>query len=306
VSPWGHWPGRGQRTGGRDIIKYHVPALFGRCDVPFCFEVRFRTSRPIDANRLEAEIRSATFKQPLRFWRPLGTAKDEGWLAIESRGYATFEEADNSGVRVQDALLMGAAKREVGVEFTGRGAVSSVSVFGGGQHDIVDPGAPLPVPLKGPELIDIVTTAVESTSELTPNQRVAAELLNDSFFDMLPEARFLLRVSAVEALCPQADQTEAFRDLVDRVLASIPADASNQIKEALERVAKRQSVRSAYMSKIKQLLGNDKAKQFDALYRRRSDFLHDGAGRGTLGEAANAALEICWKLLLADIGGAQI
>lgn len=273
--------------------------------MPFCFEVRFRTSRPIDADRLETEITPATFKQPLRFWRPWGTATDEGWLAIGSRGYTTREEAGNSGVRVQNALLMGAAKREVGVGFTGRGAVSGVSVFGGGQLDIVDPGAPLPVPLKGPELIDIVINALESHLELTSNQRVAAELLNDSFFEMPPEARFLLRVSAVEALCPQADQTEAFRSLVARVLASIPADPSNQIKETLERVAKRQTVRSAYMSKIKQLLGNDKAKRFDALYRQRSDFLHDGAGRGTLGEAANAALGICWNLLLADIDRAQ-
>jgi hypothetical protein len=273
--------------------------------VPFCFEVRFRTSRPIDANQLEEEITTATFKQPLRFWRPWGTAKDEGWLAIESRGYDTFDEARNSGVGVQDALLMGAAKREVGVIFTVRGAESSVSVFPSGQLDMVDPGVPLPVPLKGPERVDMVTTAVESPLKLTPNQRVAAELLNDSFFEMLPEACFVLRVSAVEALCPQADQTEAFRDLVAKVLASAPADPSDQIKETLERVAKRQTVRSAYMSKIKQLLGNNKAKRFDALYGRRSDFLHDGAGRGTLGEAANAALEICWNLLLADIDRAQ-
>jgi hypothetical protein len=125
---------------------------------------------------------------------------------------------------------------------------------------------------------------------------------------MPAEARFLLRVSAVESLCPQADQTKDFRDLVAKVSASIqadPADPSNQIKEALARVTKRQSVRSAYMGKIKQLLGNDEAKQFDDLYRRRSEFLHDGAGRGTLGEAANPALKICWKLLLADISRTQ-
>jgi hypothetical protein len=30
-------------------------------------------------------------------------------------------------------------------------------------------------------------------------------------------------------------------------------------------------------------------------------FLHDGEGRGTLGEAANATFEICLELLLADI-----
>ena len=55
------------------------------------------------------------------------------------------------------------------------------------------------------------------------------------------------------------------------------------------------------MSKIKQLIGDDKAKAFKALYDRRSDFLHDGRGRGTLGGAADAALEIGLELLLADI-----
>jgi hypothetical protein len=290
-------------TDNRLLIE-HLPQ-FRRCGVPFCFEVRFRMSRPIDADRLQEEIRSATFKQPLRFWRPWGTAKDEGWLAIESCGYATFAEACENGVRVQDALLMGAAKQQVGVEFIGRGAVSSVAVFSQGRHELVDPGAPLPVPLKAQELIGMVTAAVGNAWALTANQRVAAELLNDSLFAMSPEARFLLRVSSVEALCPQSDQTEAFRDLVARVRASIPAEASNQdqnqLKEALERVAKRQSVRSAYMSKIRRLLGDEKAKRFDVLYERRSDFLHDGKGRGTLGEGANAASEICLALLLADI-----
>lgn len=275
----------------------------------FCFQVRFRTSKPIDADadRLEKEIGSATFKQPLRFWRPLvGTARDEGWLAIESRGYSSFDEARVAGEGAEGALLMAVAKRQavIGIELVGRGTPGP-AVFPEGQVEIVDPGAPLPTPLKAQELIDTVTAAFESASVLTPNQRVAAELLNDSFFLMSPEARFLLRVSAVEALCPQADQTKVFSALVDRVIAAIPAEAENQdqhqIKEALSRVAKRQSVRSAYMSKIRQLLCNEKANRFDDLYAKRSKFLHDGRGRGTLGEAANAALEICRELLLADI-----
>jgi hypothetical protein len=92
---------------------------------------------------------------------------------------------------------------------------------------------------------------------------------------------------------------------VDSVLASIPEDASaldrDQIKQALNRLAERQSVRSAYKSKIKQLFGDDKADKFDALYGLRSNFLHDGRGRDSLGDAADATLEIGLQLLLADI-----
>jgi hypothetical protein len=109
----------------------------------------------------------------------------------------------------------------------------------------------------------------------------------------------------VEALCPQADQTAGFKSIVDGVLTSIPRNASSsdrdQVEQGLKRLAARQSVRSAYLSKIKQLIGDEKAKKFDALYVRRSNFLHDGTGRGTLGDAASAALDIGLELLLADI-----
>jgi hypothetical protein len=54
------------------------------------------------------------------------------------------------------------------------------------------------------------------------------------------------------------------------------------------------------MSKIRQLLDNDRANAFDALYKRRSKFLRDGSGQGTSGDAADAALEIGLELLLAD------
>jgi hypothetical protein len=68
-----------------------------------------------------------------------------------------------------------------------------------------------------------------------------------------------------------------------------------------KRIAKGQSVCSAYKSKIKWLLGDGNAKRFEGLYERRSDFLHDGRGRGTLGEDVNVALDISLALLLADI-----
>jgi hypothetical protein len=192
------------------------------------------------------------------------------------------------------------------VGFYLRGAeAQAIHLYPGGKLEVRDPGLPLPTSLSDHELKEMVGAAVESATSLTANQRVAAELLNDSFFKMSPEASFLLRVSAVEALCPQADQTDAFKTIVSGVVAAIPRDAPSpdrdQIEQALKRLAARQSVRSAYMSKIKQLIGDDKAKAFKALYDRRSDFLHDGRGRGTLGGAADAALEIGLELLLADI-----
>jgi len=201
-------------------------------------------------------------------------SRHEEWLAVESCGYADFAEARASGARLQEALMLTAAEQKVGMEFYLRGAVEAIHVYPGGQFELCDPGLPLPTILSDQELKEMVAAAVESATSLKTNQRVTAELLNDSFFKMSSEASFLVRVSTVEALCPRADQTENF---VDSVLASIPEDASAldryQIKQALNRLAKRQSVRSAYKSKIKQLFDDDKADKFDALYGLRSNFL---------------------------------
>ena len=238
--------------------------------MPYCFDVKFHTARPIGADKLEEVFKPRAFKRPLRLYRPDGMSRHEGWLAVESCGYADFAEPRASGA----ALMITAAKQKVGVEFYLRGAVEAIHVYPGGQFELCDPGLPLPTILSDQELKEMVGAAVESATSLKTNQRVTAELLNDSFFKMSSEASFLVRVSTVEALCPQADQTENF---VDSVLASIPEDASaldrDQIKQALNRLAKRQSVRSAYKSKIKQLFDDDKADKFDALYGLRSNFL---------------------------------
>jgi hypothetical protein len=275
--------------------------------VLYCFDVRFRTPRPVASDTLEEVFKAAPFR-PLRLYRPDGMNRHDGWLAIESRGYADFAEAKASGARLQEGLLIVAAKQKVGVELYLRQA-AAIQVYPEGKIDLRDPGLPLLTSLSDLELKEIMGAAVASTTSLTTNQRVAVELLNDSFFKMSPEASFLLRISAVEALCPHADQTDAFRTIVDGVLTSIPKNVPSsdrhQIEQALKRLAARQSVRSAYISKIKKLIGDDKAKKFDDLYKRRSKFLHDGSGRGTLGDAADAALDIGLELLLADAEPAE-
>ncbi len=150
----------------------------------------------------------------------------------------------------------------------------------------------------------MIDAAKDKASALTDRQRIAAELLNDSQFEMSDDARFLLRISAIEALCPQADLGLAFSHLVDGLLASVPAGASGvnveTISDALKR-AKRQSVRRACLAKITRLLGGQSAKDFGEFYEQRSKFLHEGQLRGKLGEAASRAYDLALALLLADI-----
>ena len=187
--------------------------------MPYCFEMRFHTPRPLFpwTDKLEKVFAAAPFTQPLQLYRPHGMNTQEGWLVVKSCGYADQGEAVASGALLRDGLLIVAAKQKVGVEFYLRGAANPIYVYSG-QIELIDPGLPLPTILTNDELKEMVGAAAESAASLTTNQRVAAELLNGSFFEMPPEASFLLRVSAVEALCPQADQTDAFKTVVNSVL----------------------------------------------------------------------------------------
>jgi hypothetical protein len=50
-------------------------------------------------------------KRPLRFYRPDGMNRHDGWLAVESCGYSDFAEAQATCARFQEALLIVAAKQ---------------------------------------------------------------------------------------------------------------------------------------------------------------------------------------------------
>jgi hypothetical protein len=144
----------------------------------------------------------------------------------------------------------------------------------------------------------------KTTGGLNERQRIAAELLNDAVFLQSSDARFILRITAVEALCPQGPSPTGCRRIVEPMLAAISEDGSEDakaVRQLLTDRLERQSVRSACRDKIKALLGAGDWRVFDTLYGQRSKFLHEGAEAGALGDAAERALEIATKLLLADI-----
>ncbi|HEY4848264.1 MAG TPA: hypothetical protein VIH87_10885, partial [Methylocella sp.] len=157
---------------------------------------------------------------------------------------------------------------------------------------------------------DLIDVAAAHAQALTERQRIAAELLNDSLFEVSTDASFLLRISAIEALCPQASASTAYVTLATTLRNAIPSDVPKEEREIMEcllkRDTRRQSVHSAYMSKFRCLLGKHKAKEFEKLYKLRSKFLHEGLGRGNLLEPADAALNLAQELLLADVTSAQL
>jgi hypothetical protein len=160
------------------------------------------------------------------------------------------------------------------------------------------------------DIIDLIDVAAGHSQALTERQRIAAELLNDSLFEVSTDASFLLRISAIEALCPQAPASAAYVTLATTLRGSIPSHVPKEDREAMERLlardTARQSVRSAYMSKFRRLVGGQKANEFDELYNLRSKFLHEGLGRGKLLQPATAALNLAQELLLADVTSARL
>lgn len=139
----------------------------------------------------------------------------------------------------------------------------------------------------------------------TDRQMTCASMINDSFFVAGAESQFILRISAVEALCDQPAQSA-------RILAAIAAlqqSLKDCVLEENERIAllrvlehgTRTSVRQSYLAKFRECGMIDQAKEFDDLYSKRSSLVHDGTGLGTLGQANDKALNFAATLLASDV-----
>src|SRR5687767_1870055 len=116
-------------------------------------------------------------------------------------------------------------------------------------------------------------------------------LINDSLFPMSTDAQFVIRISAVEALCGQDSRDTSVCNLAQQLIARLTElsgadDAKETIRRQLIYVQK-QSIRAAYMAQFRSLLGDAKARDFDALYKIRSSFVHEGKGRGALTRPAS-------------------
>jgi hypothetical protein len=268
----------------------------------FGFRIKFRVANKIKSDQAEVELPVGGFSRPLKLGT-LGPLEQSHHLEIEASGYPSEEEARVQGERLKDAMLVGGFLGNNPVDFgTENIEVSAMATlkvrvrFSEVKFSVQSP----------PELFArFINEGKDKTAVgLSESQRTAAKLLNDAAFLESNDARFLLRIAAVEALCPQGSTTPGFRRRMETLLKSIPADGSEEaraIREILNGTKNRQSVRSALRRKILALLGADDWNIFEELYDQRSRFLHEGAGAGTLADAAKQAFEIARRLLFADI-----
>ena len=150
---------------------------------------------------------------------------------------------------------------------------------------------------------------------LSERQKIAAELINDTYFEPSPNAQFVLSITSVEALCPEKEPSPFFQRVVGVAISTVEianrlatffrkddkAADLDELKSKLKGLQKRGSVRQGYLTKLRTLLDDKRAKEFDNLYNRRSKFVHDGHGRGSFIDDAPRAREIATALLFAEL-----
>ncbi len=296
----------------------------------YCFRLNFRMVTGLDLTTQPTDLvlPMLPFLSTIATNEPRAPGVDQ-WVTIRSCGHPSQEEAKAQALRLKDIILLAGAtgfgadfgtgdnvrsglsdeiKRSIKDQFATiiRDEVHGIDIFEEGdvRHFRVTAHATVQMDLS--QFSKHVAEA-GTLPDLTPITRTGLELLNDSLFPMPDEARLLLRISAIEALCEQTERPQPVQDLINKLLGAVHSHTDSSAADAMNKVlneARRQSVRQACLSKIRMRLGDEAAKDFDQLYALRSQYVHEGRGRGSLSAPAAEAWQIAKALLLAEIKGA--
>lgn len=250
------------------------------------------------------------------------------WVTAKIDGFDTEEKAREAGQQLGDTLLVVGAVRKLGIDIgfsrsnlrlsnsvhaavrekTGkelRTETHGLMVYKKDTVLIVDARARGHASMSTKVFEELLANWIKPSSALTERQRNCVALINDSFFVTRTEGQFILRISAVEALCDQTVRDARYQSAIEELEQHLSGQVLDaEIRETLQRTlinAKRQSLRQAYMTKFKTLRSVAEARAFDALYQERSKLIHAGIGRGGLTEAASGALQLAVDLLEAEL-----
>ena len=94
------------------------------------------------------------------------------------------------------------------------------------------------------------------------------------------EGQFILRISAVEALCEQTVLDARYLSAIEHLEQQLTSQTlDEEIRKTLQRTldnAKRESLRLAYMTKFRTLRSQAEAKAFEDLYEKRASSFTTG------------------------------
>ena len=311
------------------------PLACPRTQRVFASGLRFRMATGLGCGRRKRiQLTFPQIARPVLLAAEAGTIEKAVWLVARSCGYASEQEARENGERLCAALTFTGAINRRGVDcgFDRPGMQFSKNIIDvirerdgveirGSMHglDVFEEHKVVHVTMNAQGTVRSSSKAFHSTVEdalrlssgkLSERQQICAALIDDSFFVPNMDVRFVMCVSAVEALCDQGDVDEDYRSFIERVLKQVQKmRASLTDKKILSdslRFQKKQSIRKSCMTKIKNLIGTDAAKQFDKMYQLRSKFVHDGLGRGKISEYFDGVLNIAAGLLKADVAQSKL
>jgi hypothetical protein len=296
----------------------------------YSFRLRFRAIGRLNAGRKrKIKLQVEGLLKPVWIRGEFGLLRKSEWLTVKCKGYRSEEQARAEGEKLRTALILSGVIDRFGVDcghdnatatyssafrqeikaktgYDVRSSVHGLDVFKSGAVRHLGARATRAA-LTDPEVFqtNLASALNLSRGHLTERQLISSLLINDSLFVQSSEATFVMRVSATEALCDQRELTKQQLEILDVLSGSLKGlkypEADRDIVGKSLLNARRQGVRSAYMAKIRNLLGETDAKMFDKLYAKRGKFVHDGLMRGKLQDASNAALDVATRLLLADI-----
>jgi hypothetical protein len=160
----------------------------------YCFDLNFAISKDIDLKWYPEEQHLTTVGRPVSLMRQRGlVARNRPRFIVRSRGFEDYQEARTARERLRDVILLGAAIQRVGVDFGPEGFEGYGGVYPGGTLELTWVDPPPPAPITHAAFAGMIDAAKDKASALTDRQRIAAELSNDSQFEMSDDARALLR-----------------------------------------------------------------------------------------------------------------
>lgn len=208
----------------------------------FCFRLRFRMANALSTGRRRAvQLQIGGIAHPIKLAAETGTLEKAAWLVSKSCGYASAKEAREYGERLRTAFILAGAINRIGVDCgfdrstlqfaqvitdavrksTGRelrGTIHGLDVFEENTVVAVASDVTLKVPRSPEAFQKDLQDAMNRCADLSDRQQICASLINDSFFVANSDVRFVMCVSAVEALCDQRDVSSSYGSLVGRLL----------------------------------------------------------------------------------------
>lgn len=298
-----------------------------------CFRIKCRTASSFQCDAPRT-VTFPTFDKPLRVV-PVKSIFGQNFIDLRGDDYPDAKAAEREAARLAQLLLLAGAKRGYGANLSG-GAIRFSDVLKDGYREntakslvedrvgitVYEPPADImgfhaqgSVLEQVDELSSYVAEVIDSKLPLTERQRIALELLNDTYFDPATDTAFVTSITAVEALCPEKVPSKFFQSLVAKLIFIVKIlnkaaralgrsdwlSDTEELEKNLEGLKTRKSVRQGYMTKLRELLGREIAKEFDNLYKDRSAFVHDGRGRGSFIVKAPRARQIALDLLFAEV-----